>query len=457
MSRQERLLTRASELSRAGKREDACLLLQAIVREDPHNEGAWLQYVRTLPTMERQIAALKEFLRVEPGNARAQAVLWMLWEKKCDAAQAEQVTQRAADRRYRVLGFASLALFLVTLGALLVGAVWLRQSVLDRWANRYAALSVEYEQLQQDYRRARDAHTTLQTRHSVLQQSHERLEKERDLLVDEQNLLIGEHETLQAEYGALQQEHAQLQQAHDGLTAEHAVLRGQFDGLQQDYDLLTGEFDWFRSEAIVPPYICTSGRNVQIAFRRTDQSVEQWEVPFESFERSIERGMDSRENLLFELGAMTELHNTTTGEDYYVWDFGAFVDPDPFRQVMYDLYTELGDDDAFVREVWHIVAQLTTYSEEIEETPRYPLETFLAGGGDCEDTAILLASMIEAAPVNWAVDLVYMDIDHPQDPQDVNHVIVYVDTGQEQYLIETTADEEMEPFDDVVGWYLEVE
>ena len=124
---------------------------------------------------------------------------------------------------------------------------------------------------------------------------------------------------------------------------------------------------------------------------------------------------------------------------------------------MTDLYTELGDDDAFVREAWHIVAQLTTYSEEIEETPRYPLETFLAGGGDCEDTAILLASMIEAAPVNWGVDLVYMDINYPLDPQDVNHVIVHIDTGQEQYLIETTADGEMEPFDEVVGWYLEVE
>jgi transglutaminase-like putative cysteine protease len=110
-----------------------------------------------------------------------------------------------------------------------------------------------------------------------------------------------------------------------------------------------------------------------------------------------------------------------------------------------------------VREVWHIVAQLTTYSEEIEETPRYPLETFLAGGGDCEDTAILLASMIRAAPVDWVVDLVYMDIDNPQDPQDVNHVMVHVDTGQRRYLIETVGDEEMEPFDDVIGWYLRVD
>ncbi len=81
----------------------------------------------------------------------------------------------------------------------------------------------------------------------------------------------------------------------------------------------------------------------------------------------------------------------------------------------------------------------------------------MAGGGDCEDTAILLASMIEAAPVDWVVELVYMDIDNPLDPRDVNHVIVYIDTGQDQYLIETTGDEDMQPFDEVVGWYLRVE
>ncbi|NIV28862.1 MAG: hypothetical protein GWN58_04900, partial [Anaerolineae bacterium] len=70
--------------------------------------------------------------------------------------------------------------------------------------------------------------------------------------------------------------------AHDALDAEHAALREQLSGLQHDYDLLAGEYDWFRSEAIAPPYICTSGRNVHIAFRRMDQSVDLWEVPFES-------------------------------------------------------------------------------------------------------------------------------------------------------------------------------
>ncbi|NIV28863.1 MAG: hypothetical protein GWN58_04905, partial [Anaerolineae bacterium] len=174
MPRQDRLLSRASELAGAGKREDACLLLRAVIREDPHNERAWFQYVRTLLTVEEQIEALKEFLRYDPGNKRAQAVLWTLWEKKLGEEQAGQAAQREAVRKYRVLGFAWLALFLVTLGALLVGALWLRQSILEGWANRYEALSAEHERLQQDHGALREVHATLIAQQKGLEQSYQR-------------------------------------------------------------------------------------------------------------------------------------------------------------------------------------------------------------------------------------------------------------------------------------------
>jgi len=37
---------------------------------------------------------------------------------------------------------------------------------------------------------------------------------------------------------------------------------------------------------------------------------------------------------------------------------------------------------------------LNDYVGEIEETPRFLLETLLMGGGDCEDSAILLGSSL---------------------------------------------------------------
>jgi hypothetical protein len=127
---------------------------------------------------------------------------------------------------------------------------------------------------------------------------------------------------------------------------------------------------------------------------------------------------------------------------------GRFVDPAPIQEQAAQLYYATGGGEAFLREAWFIVTEMSTYSlddgsEGIKlrdgiETPRFPLETLLAGGGDCEDTSILLASLILAAPVNWDVDLVHMDGHNFFDPQEMNHIIVYVYTGEKEYWIETT-------------------
>jgi hypothetical protein len=50
-----------------------------------------------------------------------------------------------------------------------------------------------------------------------------------------------------------------------------------------------------------------------------------------------------------------------------------------------------------------------------------------------------------------------MDSNHPTDPQEPNHMIVRVNTGQRVYFIETTSTERMEPYDDsLIFWYLEL-
>ena len=65
--------------------------------------------------------------------------------------------------------------------------------------------------------------------------------------------------------------------------------------------------------------------------------------------------------------------------------------------------------------------------------------------------------MVLAAPVDWNVELVYLDIDHPLSAEGVNHVIVHVNTGSRDYLIDTTEDQVMEPYPTGVdGWYFTV-
>lgn len=138
-------------------------------------------------------------------------------------------------------------------------------------------------------------------------------------------------------------------------------------------------------------------------------------------------------------------------------DFRPYVDPEPFRAYVADMYYQSPSEEAFVYEMWYLVAQLTTYSYEIQETPRFPLETLLSGGGDCEDTAILLASLLKAAPIAWDVQLVYMDADNPLAPYAPNHVAVFVHSGQRKYLIETTSKRIMQPWTEgVQGWYFSV-
>lgn len=78
------------------------------------------------------------------------------------------------------------------------------------------------------------------------------------------------------------------------------------------------------------------------------------------------------------------------------------------------------------------------------------------GEGDCEDTSILAASMLKAMPENWNVSLVTMDSDNPASPEELNHVIVYVETGEYSTFIETTSSEEMNPYQEIEGFYEEV-
>lgn len=177
------------------------------------------------------------------------------------------------------------------------------------------------------------------------------------------------------------------------------------------------------------------------------------------YEDEIDGTLDYFEDSLKELQEegkqYIELDNSR-GRDFVVMDFRPYVDESNFKNVMRDMYNDYSNDEDFIYDLWYMIAQLTTYSTEIEETPKYPLETLLSGGGDCEDTSILMASLLKAVPRNWDVELVYLDADNPEDPREVNHVVVYVNTGSESFFIETTSDVEMNPYEEIEGWYFEI-
>ena len=261
-----------------------------------------------------------------------------------------------------------------------------------------------------------------------------------------------------------------------------------------DYNRLVDNYNRLVEGTIAPPYIQIENRTVHMVFNASNGTLHNWTIGVDVLEAQMEVGFLKREyipeiflpmmenvyNALLPLAAFAgisladfqksldevrslgvqyvDLRDNQTGEIYHVMDFRPFIIENNFENVIPDLYHELGNnDEAFVHEVWYVVTQLTTYHSEMEETPRFPLETMIGGGGDCEDMAILIASMLKAAPANYAVKLVYMDADNPTNPKSVNHITVWVETPSGyKTFVDGTSHTTMSPFDEVVGWYFEV-
>ena len=176
-----------------------------------------------------------------------------------------------------------------------------------------------------------------------------------------------------------------------------------------------------------------------------------WSMPVESYEYYVQ-AQPYLDTFLFEL---------PSGKNVEVVDHTQFV-ATSFTEVIDDVYDNSGSDEDFIYEVWYITSQLTTYSYDIGEYPRYALETLSRGGGDCEDTAILIADMLKSSKhtENWVIQLVYFDAYNPTNPKDVNHVAVSVNTGYSSYVIESTAktDEGLNEWGEMnlFGWWYKV-
>ena len=139
----------------------------------------------------------------------------------------------------------------------------------------------------------------------------------------------------------------------------------------------------------------------------------------------------------------------------------GFVYKEAFEDVIDDLYDKSYSDSDFVWEVWQLASQMTVYDEDIHPNSegRFALETLARSGGDCEDLAILIANMLYSSRYtgDWIIQYVYMDADNPTNPEDVDHVIVYIDDGTYHYYIEATGKPSWDYYPEgVAGWYFNV-
>ena len=427
MSVASELIARAVELSRAGRKAEARGLLRQALSQEPANERAWLWYVDTFQSAEERIQALRGMLTFLPNHPTATRALAAL------EAQAQPVAPPPAPAPVPT------APPRPTLSPDILAALPKKKTGTPTAAPPRAAIptpATAPAALSRPWAPTHGAMVAL-------------------ILLTLLAVIFGGVGLVQAISARSQV--VDLTKANTSLNAQVLTLTSQLKDEKSRTQALQTELADLKKTALLPPYISIANRSMKIAFVTTQKKSEIWDVSFDALEYELQRGAYVRYNLEGDSSMWLLLNNEFTGETYRAVNMPAFVDPSSFEQVIPEMYSEAGSDDAFIREVWNIVTQLATYSGDIGETPRYPLETFLAGGGDCEDTSILFASMIRAAPVTWDVQLIFMDIDNPTRPQDVNHVIVYINTGSREYRIETTEDKVMEPYTEgVYGWYFKV-
>ena len=197
--------------------------------------------------------------------------------------------------------------------------------------------------------------------------------------------------TLQEENKKLKNENKILQQKYNSKSSEVNALEGRLDSsldqTQKFFNELKDRTYEFLEKENLKPKTVIDDQKINWHFSDSKGNLYNWSMPIETYEGWI-RATEPSETL--------RLRNTSTGDIYTVRDHTKFVRTG-FVDVIDGVYDNSKNNVDFVKEVWYIVSQLTTYSYDIGDDPRWALETLSRGGGDCEDTAILIAEMLKSS------------------------------------------------------------
>ena len=228
------------------------------------------------------------------------------------------------------------------------------------------------------------------------------------------------------------------------LEIENAQLRDNHFKTLTEFRYFLGEVD---SQFFQKPQVTIDQQTIIVKLIDSKGNDYHWLSPIETYEELVDYE-PTYEYLTLDNGY----------ETYSVVDHRNFVD-ESFGEIADEIYENSIDNTDFIWEVWFMVSQLTVYSLDIGEDPRYAVETLVRGGGDCEDLVILILDMIKSSSYtkDWEIKLVYMDSDNPENPKNINHVIGYVYDGQYGYHIEATGKPSWEWYNsNLSGWWYDV-
>jgi len=266
--------------------------------------------------------------------------------------------------------------------------------------------------------------------------------RERTLLIIV-SLLVAALALLGWEYNKVRQ----LEHELASLTEQYSRLLDNYSELESRYGKVWTEQPATLAESeqsLTVPYTSISEGEVTWVWKDMDDHLHKWMLPLDSYRSWINTPKPYKTISL-----------ECNGSIYTMVDYRPYVHPDEFTEVIPSFYQQCNGGRRFVQEAFNLVSQLTVYSEDIGEVPRWPIETLTEGRGDCEDLSILLASLLKAAPYPYKLSFVYIDTDNPTDPQYPNHVIVAVEDEDWRIFVECSGDKGWDYYKEVKGWFFE--
>lgn len=229
-------------------------------------------------------------------------------------------------------------------------------------------------------------------------------------------VLTPQIEGLQSTVGGLQADLAVLDAEFNALTDEHEellqqlhMLQGEYDSLSTDYETLVGEHGTLRDqyqqltseyESLLSDYEAAFGG---LGFSPSSIPVieKTYTWTWEGVERTVAVKVPEA---LYNYYSGKERFTTTDYRGYVLHPYDdAYVEVLVREFVVFQVEEGLTDEErlslmiSFVQNMEYISDPSSAGQGEY---PKYPAETLVDGGGDCEDTSILMASLLESMGYN---------------------------------------------------------
>lgn len=251
------------------------------------------------------------------------------------------------------------------------------------------------------------------------------LTEDYEKLSDNMNELSKINEQLETELSIIQEEYSILSEDYDKLTENFTHLQNIYKLLRSEHEELLDDFEAsFGGLEINPESIPIIERDFSWDYEFETQNISLFiPEPLYSYYSSKERYPTNDYSI----------YVVNPYDDQYVKVFTSEFD-------IIAVENGLSEEEkinlliSFVQDLHYLTDDSTT---SFDEYPRFPVETLVEGGGDCEDTSILMASMLRA--MNFSVALVNFP----------NHMGVGIATdgsgtgwnynGKKYYYLETTA------------------